>query len=125
MAESKPVINGVVFARQGKLVRKATGYEQEKAEAAPSHTGFAGCASQASGAHWSVSVTHRFLRRGKIKVIVEKCTLRGATSAALAPAPTTVTVLGGVARAATRADNANGRSQNGSSGCELESSQAD
>ena len=61
-----PASNGVAFTGEGKLVRKATGYEQEKAEAALSHIGFAGCASRASGAHWSVSVTHRFLRRGLI-----------------------------------------------------------
>ena len=40
----------VAFTGEGKLVRKATGYEQEKAEAALSHIGFAGCASRASGA---------------------------------------------------------------------------
>jgi hypothetical protein len=37
-----------------------------KAEAALSHIGFAGCASRACAAHSSVSVTHRFLRRGYI-----------------------------------------------------------
>src|ERR1043166_7487941 len=56
--------DGVAFTREGNLVRKATGYEQEKAETALSPLGFAGGASRASGAHWSVSVTHRFLRRG-------------------------------------------------------------
>jgi hypothetical protein len=43
----KLTINGVAFTGEGKLVRKATGYEQEKAEAALSHIGFAGCASRA------------------------------------------------------------------------------
>src|SRR5262249_34490514 len=52
------------FTGEGKLVQKATGYEQGKAEAALSHIGFAGYATRASGAHWSVPVTHRFLRRG-------------------------------------------------------------
>ncbi|PYV96173.1 MAG: hypothetical protein DMG89_18445 [Acidobacteria bacterium] len=37
-----PASNGVAFTGEGKLVRKATGYEQEKAEAALSHIGFAG-----------------------------------------------------------------------------------
>ena len=37
-----------------------------KAEAALSHIGFAGCASRASGAHWSVSVTQKFLRQGRL-----------------------------------------------------------
>jgi hypothetical protein len=46
----KPVPNGVAFTGEGKLVREATGYEQEKAQAALSHIGFAGCASRASGA---------------------------------------------------------------------------
>ena len=66
-----PASNGVAFTGEGKLVRKATGYEQEKAEAALSHIGFAGCASRASGAHWSVSVTHRFLRRGKFEGLMQ------------------------------------------------------
>ena len=65
LTESRILPDGVAFTGEFKLVRKATGYEQEKAEAALSHIGFAGCASRASGAHWSVSVTHRFLRRGK------------------------------------------------------------
>jgi hypothetical protein len=30
-------------------------------------SGSAGCASRVSGRHWSVSVTHRFLRRGEIR----------------------------------------------------------
>jgi hypothetical protein len=64
-AKRSPVGDGVAFTGEGKLVRKATGYEQEKAEAALSHIAFAGCASRPSGAHWSVSVTHRFLRRGR------------------------------------------------------------
>jgi hypothetical protein len=34
--------NDVAFTGEGRLVRKATGYEQEKAEAALSHIGFAG-----------------------------------------------------------------------------------
>src|SRR5215472_6473407 len=56
--------NGVAFTGEGKLSRKATGYEQQRAGAALSRTGFAGCASRASGRPWSASVTHRFLRRG-------------------------------------------------------------
>ncbi len=43
---------------------RATGYELQNPEAALSRIGFAGCASRARGRHWSVSVTHRFLRRG-------------------------------------------------------------
>src|SRR4051794_25707905 len=55
----------VAFTGEAKLVGKAIGYEQEKAEAPLSSIGFAGCASRAfRRAHWSVSVTHRFLRRG-------------------------------------------------------------
>jgi hypothetical protein len=50
--------DGIAFSGEGKLVRKATGYEQEKAEAALSHIGFAGCASRASARHSSISVTH-------------------------------------------------------------------
>src|ERR1022692_4857177 len=56
--------NGVAFTGEGKLVRRATGYELQTAEAALSRIGFAGCASRARGRHWSVSATHRFLRRG-------------------------------------------------------------
>jgi len=52
--------------RRGQTSSKGNWLRTGKAEAAPSHIGFAGCASRASGAHWSVSVTHRFLRRGKI-----------------------------------------------------------
>jgi hypothetical protein len=48
--EERYSVRGIAFNGEGKLVRKATGYEQEKAEAALSHTGFAGCASRASGA---------------------------------------------------------------------------
>src|SRR5215472_2558916 len=40
--------DGVAFTGDGKLVRKAFGYEQEKAEAALSRIGFARCASRAS-----------------------------------------------------------------------------
>ena len=46
--------NGIAFTGEGKLVREATGYDQQQAEAALSHIGFAGCASRASGRHWSV-----------------------------------------------------------------------
>jgi hypothetical protein len=42
--------NGIAFTGEGKLVRKATGYEQEEAEAALSHIRFASYASRASGA---------------------------------------------------------------------------
>src|SRR3954467_11896384 len=51
-----PLPDVVAFTGGGKLVRKATGYEQQKAEAALSRIGFTGCASRASGRHWSVSV---------------------------------------------------------------------
>jgi len=34
-----------------------------------SHIMFAGCKSRACGAYWSVSVTHRFLGRGKKKAV--------------------------------------------------------
>lgn len=37
--------DGVMFTREGKLARKATGYESEKAEAALSHIGFADSAN--------------------------------------------------------------------------------
>jgi hypothetical protein len=54
--ESQPAKYGPAFTREGNLVRKSTAYKQEKAEAALSHIGFAGCAIQASSAYWSVSV---------------------------------------------------------------------
>src|SRR5690349_4799834 len=54
------LLNGVVFTGEGKLARKATGYEREEAEAALSHIGVRGLRK-----HWGVSVPHRFLRRGK------------------------------------------------------------
>jgi len=68
--------DGVAFSGEGKLVRKATGYEQEKDGVALCHIGFAGCVSRASGAHWSLSVishigfkislrTHQLLPRGR------------------------------------------------------------
>src|SRR5689334_6566893 len=40
--------NAVAFTEERKLARKATAYEQEKAEAAPSRIDFAGCTSRAS-----------------------------------------------------------------------------
>src|SRR5450755_3740052 len=55
--------------RRGQTSSKGNWLRTGKAEAALSHIGFAGCASRASGAHWSVSVTHRFLRRGKISMV--------------------------------------------------------
>lgn len=58
--------DGVPFTGEAKLVQKATGHEQDKAEAALSHIAFAGCANRTSGVYWSVSVTHRFLGRGKV-----------------------------------------------------------
>ena len=45
--------------------RPLRGRQPPQGNAALSHIGFAGCASRVSGAHWSVSVTRRFLRRGK------------------------------------------------------------
>src|SRR4051794_11331773 len=56
--------NGVSFTGEGKTSSKGNWLRTEKAEAALSHIGVAGCASRVSGAHCSVSVTHRFLRRG-------------------------------------------------------------
>ena len=50
--------------RRGQTSTKCNWLRTGKAEAALSHIGFAGCAGRASGARWSVSVTHRFLRRG-------------------------------------------------------------
>jgi hypothetical protein len=43
---------------EGKLARKATGYEKSRR---PTGSGFAGYASRASRHHSIVSVTHRFL----------------------------------------------------------------
>src|SRR3954454_19633679 len=69
-----PLPDVVAFTGGGKLVRKATGYEQQKAEAALSRIGFTGCASRASGRHWSVSVdpqispTRRIFRLGGYRV---------------------------------------------------------
>jgi hypothetical protein len=54
----------VTFTPRQATSSKGNWLRTGKAEAALSHIGFAGCASRASGAHWSVSVTHRFLRRG-------------------------------------------------------------
>ena len=51
---------GVEFTGKGKLVRKATGYEQEQLKPRYPTSG-SGCASRASGAHCSISVTHRLL----------------------------------------------------------------
>ena len=50
--------------RIGQTSSKGNWLRTGKAEAALSNIGFAGCAKRASGDHWSVSVTHRFLRRG-------------------------------------------------------------
>src|ERR1700722_10517834 len=54
----------VTFTPRQATSSKGTWLRTGKAEAALSHIGFAGCASRASGARRSVSVTHRFLRRG-------------------------------------------------------------
>jgi hypothetical protein len=58
--------DGVAFIGEGKPVSKGNWLRTGKAEATLSHIGFPGCAIRASGTHWSISVTHRFLRRGKI-----------------------------------------------------------
>ena len=46
----------MAFTGEGKLVRRATGYGLQNAEAALSGIGFAGCASRARGRHWSRSL---------------------------------------------------------------------
>ena len=53
--------------RRGQTGSKGNWLRTQNAEAALSRIGFAGCASRARGRHWSVSVTHRFLRRGCLK----------------------------------------------------------
>jgi hypothetical protein len=68
----------VAFTGEGKLVRKATGFERQEAEAALSRIGFADCANRASGRHWSVSVTHRFLLRGFFMGSTDSLTSTGA-----------------------------------------------
>jgi hypothetical protein len=50
--------------RRGQTGSKGNWLRTQNAEAALSRIGFPGCASRARGRHWSVSVTHRFLRRG-------------------------------------------------------------
>jgi hypothetical protein len=45
---AKTFPDGVVFTGIGKLVRKATGYEEQTAEAALFHIGFADCAGRTS-----------------------------------------------------------------------------
>jgi hypothetical protein len=50
-----PKIDGVAFTGEGKLISKGNWLRRGKAEAAPSHIGFAGCTSRASGAHWNFS----------------------------------------------------------------------
>jgi hypothetical protein len=56
----RTVIRQTHRSARGKLVRKGTGYEQEKAKAALTHSG-----SRAARAELPVAVIHRFLRRGK------------------------------------------------------------
>jgi hypothetical protein len=51
--------------RRGQTGSKGNWLRTQNAEAALSRMGFAGCASRARSRHWSVSVNHRFLRRGK------------------------------------------------------------
>jgi hypothetical protein len=62
--------NGVAFTGECKLWFERQLATNWKAEAALSDIGFAGRASRVSGAHWSVRVTHRFLRRGTFVKIV-------------------------------------------------------
>src|SRR5205085_1664994 len=58
-------LDGVAFTGVGKLVRKATGYEQEKLK--PRYPTSGSRAARAElPADSSVSVTHRFLRRGSL-----------------------------------------------------------
>ncbi len=61
-SKSESTIRPSVY-RRGQTSSKGNWLRTGKPEAALSNIGFAGCASRAS-AHWSVSVTHRFLRRG-------------------------------------------------------------
>ena len=57
-----PRSDGVALTGEGKLVRKATGYRKSRSRAIPHRV--RGLREPSFGAHWSVSVTHRFLRRG-------------------------------------------------------------
>lgn len=47
------------------MVPKGNWLRPEKAEPALTRIEFAGWGIRAPGRHWSVSITHRFLRRGK------------------------------------------------------------
>ncbi len=50
--------------RRGQTGSKGNWLRTENAKATLSRIGFAGCASRTRGGHSSVSVTHRFFRRG-------------------------------------------------------------